>query len=182
MAAAAHKNRSATLGSLEQKYGTIAEDDRVTCDRTRLALALIIKRAWRQRRQLTSRVVDELDCFVEGDLKEERGLFDIGDTKCSPENECALAARLRQDLRSIEAMQEAVRAAPEKSENVRRLQALTDLLRLPKQKLMQKQCRYLGDAVFAFFCPPDAIILTTNERDLRPLAEALGKKVQTPTP
>ncbi len=44
----------------------------------------------------------------------------------------------------------------------------------------EKTCRSLGDAIFAFFAPADAAILTTNERDHRPLAAALGKSVDTP--
>ena len=35
--------------------------------------------------------------------------------------------------------------------------------------------------MFAFFCPIDAVVLTTNIKDHKPLAEALGKKAQTPS-
>ncbi len=54
------------------------------------------------------------------------------------------------------------------------------MVRLPKEKLTDQHCRQLGDAVFAFFCPNDAVILTTNAKDLAPLAESLGKKTHTP--
>lgn len=178
--AAAVRNRSRTLGYLVQKYGDIATEDAVICDRYRYALRSIIMRAWKGRRQLTSRVVDELECYVEGDVVEERGLIELGEIDCCPEDECALATDLRRQPAMLEAMRKAVDAQPSKEENTKRSQVLHDLIRVPNRKLTPRQCRYLGDAIFAFFCPPDAIILTTNKRDLRPLAEALGKRVQTP--
>jgi hypothetical protein len=50
-----------------------------------------------------------------------------------------------------------------------------------KQKLRAKQCRQLGECcILLFFCPQNAAILTTNTRDLSPLAEAFGKKTQAP--
>lgn len=54
------------------------------------------------------------------------------------------------------------------------------MYRNPKRPIEDKDCRSLGDAVFAFLAPDGATILTTNERDHKPLAEALGKKVETP--
>jgi hypothetical protein len=43
-----------------------------------------------------------------------------------------------------------------------------------------KDCRRLGDAFFALYAPPDAVILTTNIKDHAPLAEALGKQARIP--
>ncbi len=73
--AAAVRNRSKTLGQLVQKYGDIATEDTVLCDRYRLSLRSTIMRGWRSRRQLTSRVVGELECYSEGELVEEHGLI-----------------------------------------------------------------------------------------------------------
>ena len=50
-----------------------------------------------------------------------------------------------------------------------------------KVRLTEEQCRFVGDAVFAFFCPDDAAILTTNVKDHKPLAEAIGKDVDWPS-
>lgn len=178
--AAAHKNRGVTLQVLVAKYGAIATGDAVICDQYRYTLRSIIMRAWKQRRRLTSAIVQELHCYAEDDLVEERGIIEVGETKCCPKDECALAAELRQQPAVLERMKEAIDHQPTKHENVKRSQVLRDLVRLPKQKLTPKQCRDLGDAVFAFFCPADATILTTNEKDIRPLAEAVGKKVEVP--
>lgn len=178
--AAATKNSSERLEQLAQKYGVLASHDAVICDRYRLTLRSIIMRAWRNRRGLTSRIVDELECYPEDDVVEERGLIELGETDCSPTGECALAAELKRQPRVLEAMHKAVQGQPGKPENLKRSQVLHDLIRVPNRELLPKQCRYLGDAIFAFFCPADATILTTNERDLRPLAEVLGKSVETP--
>jgi hypothetical protein len=178
--AAAHKNRAVTLEQLVGKYGALAKEDAVLCDRYRLSLRLIIMKAWRKRRELTTAVIDELSCYSEGDIIEERGLIELGETACQPKDECHLAAKLKGNPQILKIMKAAVDAQPSKNENVKRSQVLRDLVRLPNQKLTPQQCRHLGDAVFAFFCPADATILTTNLTDLRPLAEALGKKVEAP--
>ncbi len=175
--ATSYKDRAITLGHLVDKYGALATDDVVRCDRYRLSLRRIIMRAWKKRRQLTSVVVDELSCYREDDVVEERGLIELGEVDCCPKDECCLAADLRGHPESLKKMKAAIAAQPPKKENTKRVQVLRSLTR---GKLTPKQCRYLGDAVFAHFCPPDAVILTTNITDLRPLAESLGKKAEVP--
>jgi hypothetical protein len=44
----------------------------------------------------------------------------------------------------------------------------------------RETCRDLGDAIFAFFCPSNAVVLTTNLGDHEPLANAIGKKAEKP--
>jgi len=142
-------------------------------------------RAWKKRRQLTSTVVHELNCYPEGDIVEERGLIELGEVDCCPKDECCLAEELRRNPESLKKMKAAIadqtrkEGNVQKKENVKRSQVLRNLIR-PSHKLTPKQCRYLGDAVFAYFCPPDAVILTTNTTDLIPLAEAVGKKAEAP--
>ena len=179
LGAAAHRNRNMTMGQLAKKHGVLATEDVVLCDRYRLSLQRIIMGAWRRRRQLTSSVVDELSCYAEDDVVEERGLIELGEVDCCPKDECCLAAELRRHPEILKRMRAAIEAQPPKDENVKRSQVLRSLIRT-KQKLTPKQCRHLGDAVFAYFCPPDAVVLTTNMTDLRPLAEALGKKAEAP--
>jgi hypothetical protein len=178
--AAALKNRTITVGHLVSKYGALATEDSVLCDRYRLSLRLIVMTAWKKRRQLTTSVVDELTCYPESDIVEERGLIELGEMDCQPINECHLAVELRGNPSALKIMKTTVDAQPTKDENVKRSQVLHDLVRLPNQKLTPKQCRHLGDAIFAYFCPVDATILTTNIKDLGPLAAALGKKAETP--
>jgi hypothetical protein len=178
--AGAHKDSNTMLQDLVKKYGNRAKIDAVNCDRYRFSLRSIIMRAWRERRKLTSSIVQELECYTEANITEERGLIELGETKCQPKEECSLAMALKADVETLKKLRAVVEAQPEKPENTRRAKALKELIRVPKQKLTAQQCRYLGDAIFAFFCPLEANILTTNMKDLRPLAEALGKKAQSP--
>jgi hypothetical protein len=57
---------------------------------------------------------------------------------------------------------------------------LSQLIRQPQKHITEEECRWLGDAIFAFFCPRAAVILTTNMRDHVPLAEAIGKRAENP--
>jgi hypothetical protein len=43
-----------------------------------------------------------------------------------------------------------------------------------------KECRVFGDAYFVLFCPSNAVILTTNLRDIDPMAIALGLMARRP--
>jgi|SRR5579859_513462 len=178
--AAANKHKSTTLASLVKKYGESAKDDVVLCDRYRLALRSIIMRAWKQRRKLTSSVVQELDCYGETELVEERGLIELGDVRCKPKRECSLAHALKGNSEALQKLRTALERQEDKLENVKRLRVLKDLIRVPKQLLDEQKCRHLGDAFFAFFCPTDAVILTTNIKDIAPLAGSLGKSAQKP--
>src|SRR5207302_7509130 len=122
-----------------------------------------------KRRSLTSFVVDELPCYPETNVVEERGIFELGEVRCQPKDECSMATRLKQKPEILQTLKEAIQALPLKAENIKRTHVLRELIRVPKEKMTDQQCRQLGDGVFAFFCPVDAIILTTNTKDLRPL-------------
>jgi hypothetical protein len=178
--AAARQRRSVTLGQQVIKYGACATEDRVICDSYRLTLGNLIRTAWKRRRTLTTAVVDELDCYSEGNVIEECEIFELGEMKCCPKDECALADHLRKDSEALKRLRDAVKTQKPKPENVKRLQVLNDFIRVPKQKLLPKQCIALGDAIFAFFCPQDATVLTTNINDIGPLAQAVGKRAQAP--
>jgi hypothetical protein len=178
--AAAHRRRKVTLGQLVMKYGELATEDRFMCDSYRLTLGNLIRTAWKHRRKLTTAIVGELSCYSEGEITEERELFEFGELKCCPKDECALAEELRRNLESLKKLRDAVKAQSPKQENLKRLKVLREFIRVPKQKLSPKQCVALGDAIFAFCCPSDATILTTNLTDIRPLADALGKRAEGP--
>ena len=87
------------------------------------------------------------------------------------------------ELTKSEAVLEALKEATDRIDNPehkRRSKALREIARKPKLGVTEEQCRALGDAVFAFFAPADSVILTTNLRDLQPLAEAVGKTAERP--
>jgi hypothetical protein len=161
-----------------KKYGDSARLDQVNCDECRLALKALIYRAWARHRRIASEVVQPLTCYTTSKPIEDRGLIKLEHKRCSPSGECCLGPALRADANALRAMKAVVDSQPPRAEGLRRSKALSDLL--AKKPMAEKACDDLGDAVIAFFAPPDSTILSTNLRDFQPLSLALGKKVEAP--
>ncbi len=157
------------------------DSDRDLADRYRLALASLIVRSWRKRRSLATETIQDLECYTEAEPHlDESGLFEVEPTKCEPARECCLQRDLiaRPDL--LEALRDAIPVTSVRKEDIERRQVLRELIKNPKRPMTEGMCRRLGDAVFAFFCPETAIVLTTNIKDHLPLARAAGKSAETP--
>jgi len=172
---------SRTIADLEAQYGPMAKEDELRADVFRLALKAIILKAWKRRRAVAD-VVEPLTCYAEIPPNEARGgLIDAHPFDCTLEDSCCMGPRFRSRPNEVEALKNAMEKIRDaKAENRRRYQALRSLYRTPKRPLTREHCRNLGDAVFAFFAPAEATILTTNVKDHEPLASALGKRVESP--
>lgn len=168
------------LADLIEKYGPNASLDKVQCDEFRLSLKTKIIMAWKRRRKVTTDVVFPLTCYREAPPYEKRGLIEIEPKKCNPSGECSLASILRDRADELKKMREAIKDS-DKNENRRRSKSLRQIYRTPKLAIQERECLNLGDAIFVLFCPNDSVILTTNISDYRPLAQALGKSVKTPS-
>jgi hypothetical protein len=173
--------KAQTTEELGEEYeeGTLGE---AAYEQLRLALKGLIMKAWKRRRKITSEVVLELPCYNETAPTESRnGRIRLPDKKCKGKARCCLASDLRQGPDEVEKLKDAISEdAPTNRENARRYKALREIKRKPKMDVDDKMCRSLGDAVFAFFAPDDAVILTTNVKDHRVLANALGKDAISP--
>lgn len=155
--------------------------DQELADRYRLALASLILRAWDQRRSVTTRTIQDLDCYTEARPKvDKHGLFDFTPRRCERERECSLAGALKAQPELLRRLRDAIPEASTREEDRRRRRVLKQLINTPKLPLDEEACRSLGDAVFAFFCPDDSVVLTTNMRDHKPLADAIGKRAEEP--
>jgi hypothetical protein len=156
-------------------------DDETLADRYRLKIKELIFRAWKQRRRITTTTVQDLACYVESaPTITDQGVIDLSPKYCERDRECCLSTELKKNSASLELLRKSIPDNSKRKEDVRRRQALRHLYRTPERPFRREQCRDLGDAFFAFFAPQDAVILTTNAKDHRPLAEALGKRVETP--
>lgn len=172
LAAAAERAAGLPVGS---------SSDEELADRFRYALAKVILGSWVRRRKVTTAVVEELDCYTEAAPRLDKdGLFELRPTKCERDQECCLSERLKGDPDALERLRKAVPQNSQRREDVKRRQALKQLIKKPHEPLDRDTCRALGDAVFAFLCPAQAVILTTNIRDHEPLAAALGKVAEKP--
>jgi len=168
-----------SLPELNAKYaGSVSHDD-FQCRVLRLNLESTLRRAWVRRRRVTSETIQELPCFDEAKPIMKAGLFDQERMGCKPSGECALVSSLRANPEHCRVLRE-ISKAQESPEGRRRAKALRKVVRTPAAGFGDKDCRNLGDAYFAFFCPRDSVILTTNTRDHSPLASGLGKTVEKP--
>jgi hypothetical protein len=156
-------------------------DDEELADRYRLAVASLLIRSWRKRRQITTETIQELDCYTESPpTLSDAGTFDLTPLNCDRETECSLASALKRRPDLLTKMADAIPAASMRQEDIKRRQVLRDLVRSKHFELTPERCRALGDAIFAFFAPPGCVILTTNIKDHAPLAEAVGKTAEKP--
>jgi len=152
---------------------------RIIRDHYLLHLKRMIVQSWRQRRTLTTAVLQELSCYPERAPRfQVGGLVERDRLGCDHGAECCLAVELRNRRPDLEKILETLQKLPPKPENLRRTRILKEFLkRKGRFVLKDKECRGLGDIIFAVFCPDDAVIVTTNIQDFVPLASALGKKV-----
>ncbi|MEN6373834.1 MAG: hypothetical protein ABFD75_03495 [Smithella sp.] len=169
-----------TAGNLVDKYGEGATYDRIQCDELRLQIKIAIIKAWKKRRKVTTDIVCPLTCYKEIAPFEQRGLIELGLSECDKSNKCAMATLLMTKPDDLRLMRDAI-VQSDKPENKRRAKILRQLYRTPKVPIENKDCRKLGDAIFVFIAPDDAVILTTNAVDHIPLAKAIGKQVVTPS-
>jgi hypothetical protein len=170
-----------TAKSTGKKYTGLGNTDREMADSYRLALESLIIRSWRKRRRVTTSVVDELPCYFEADPRVGKdGLLDLKPQQCERDQECCLAPQLKAKPDLLEALRNSIPENSPRPEDQRRRKALKQLIKHPKEIVDRETCRNLGDAIFAFFCPPKAVILTTNLRDHEPLAKSIGKKAEKP--
>jgi hypothetical protein len=171
-----------TLGTLVEKYGSTANADTVHADEIRLHIKRLVFRAWAKRRDITTNVVVPLSCYQEvSPTEDKKGLLDLAPNKCFHAGQCCLAKALKDAPAVLEKLKNANDGMPQTPEARRRGRVLKDLIRKPKQALEYDGCRALGDALFAFFAPADAAILTTNVKDHSVLALAIGKQAVSPS-
>jgi hypothetical protein len=167
--------------SQPRNYAGLGTNDRDLADCYRLAILSLIFRSWRKRRKVTTQVVDELPCYVEVEPRVEKsGLFEMKPRECDPDQECCLASALRANPEMLEALRNAIPENSGRREDHKRRKALKRLIKHPNDPVDREICRDLGDAIFSFFCPANAVILTTNLRDHEPLAKSIGKKAEKP--
>lgn len=158
-------------------YGEAAGES-VRQDRLVVSLKVAIFRAWRQRRTVTDRITNELSCFDEDPPQvEPEGHVSFREQCC--DLPCGLQEILSSYQAELMVLSETIDALPDSSERGRNWKAIKKLRK--QRQLTTSDCRGLGDVVFALLAPDDAYVLTTNVKDHRPLADALGKQVCSPS-
>lgn len=136
--------------------------------------------AWMQRRHLATNVVEPLSCYEERDPVINKHRLIIDKPVHCPTDDCCLRSQFTGKSALTAELFKACESLPAKAETTKRRQILRQLVRHPERPLEDKDCRNLGDAVFALQCPKDAVILTTNMADHSILAAAAGVSAEHP--
>jgi hypothetical protein len=149
-------------------------------DQYLLHLKRRIVQSWRQRRSLTTEVLQELPCYPERAPRfHSGGVIERDHLGCDHGGECSLAVELRKRRLDLEKILATLTTLPAKPENQRRIRILKEFLKKKSRFVLEdKHCRGLGDVMFAVFCPDDALILTTNMKDYKPLTAAVNKQAE----
>lgn len=170
-----------TAKSRPKRFTALGPSDKDHADSYRLSLVSLILRSWKKRRKISTQVVEDLPCYLEAAPRvRSDGFLDLNPQLCEEDQECCLASALRSNPKLLEALRDAIPSTSTRKEDQRRRQALKQLIKHPRELVTRSVCRDLGDAIFAFFCPASAVILTTNLRDHVPLAKAIGKTAEKP--
>lgn len=172
----------ATLGDLSKRYGEKANLDLMHADALRLEIKRAIYASWGRRRSLYGGPTQKLSCYKDIDLNEVKSRINIEPRDCPANTECCLRDRLRGREADLSAARAALKSDEKRIETGRRINALRHIEKHKSSPMTREECRRFGDAYFALFCPNGGTILTTNVRDIEPMASAVGIAVAAPAP
>jgi hypothetical protein len=144
-----------------------------------LELKRIIISSWNNRNKI-GQLFEPLDCYPAMQIDAVAEPFTIKPDNCPKGKECCLKKHLVTRGPELQALRDALNAAPSKRENAKRNNALKQLQKKPNEFFGRELCRDLGDAYFVLNCPSSCSILTTNRNDFPTLAAAVGKTVSYP--
>lgn len=179
LAEASKSSKKYISPELLEKYAM--NPDHLMFEASRLAIKVLIFKSWKRRRSVTTDIVCPLPCYKEVPPSENKhGLIDMNPKKCQDGFKCSLDHDLKAKRDDLQKLKDSIDVKSDRIEDKRRSKVLKELIRKPKTPLGNNDCRALGDAIFAFFAPVDAVILTTNIKDHEPLARSLGKSVISP--
>lgn len=168
----------------KKRYGEIANPSRIIFDSVKLKNKMLLIKAWKKRRKVTTEVVQPLSCYKEIDpFEEKNGQFSLKPTNCET-NDCCLRQALDDKRFYLTKLRLAIDKLPanlkNKDENQKRLVLLREINTRRGRRISNADCRNLGDVIFVLFCPTDCDILTTNIKDHQPLADTLNKTAVSP--
>jgi hypothetical protein len=165
---------------LQQAYGDKANPDAVHADLMRLELKRAIYSSWDSRRTLFGGPYHLLSCYPDAPASEARGRIEIEPRDCPKHIECCLKAALVSRGQDLGAVRAALKGETDRKEVARRGDIIRRIEKHPTSLMSAEDCRHFGDAYFVMFCPRNAVIVTTNLRDIEPMASALGIRAQNP--
>lgn len=171
---------SATLHSLGKQYGAKADLDALHADFLRFEIKAAIVKSWGRRHAILGGPVHILECYPDAEIRETTARIEIEPRDCPRSASCCLKTELRTRARDVAAVRASLRSIPRRKEITSRSDVLRHIEKHKSASMTYKDCRHFGDAYFVLFCPTGATILTTNQRDIEPMAKALGIQLERP--
>lgn len=167
------------LGALAEKYGGSASIDRLHADALRLEIKKVVFSSWNRRAELFGGPIDELPCYPNADIRVSDHLLDNTPRDCPRGVHCCLRERVVSRREELSRIREAI-PSDGRQETSRRKRVLRQLEKHSTSQMGASECRAFGDAYFVMFCPEGHTIITTNTRDIDPMARAVGVSVESP--
>jgi hypothetical protein len=164
---------SVSLSALQAQYGDKADLDQVHADALRLELRRTIISSWSKRKSLFGGQQELLECYPDADVSENGKRLEVRPRDCPRGTDCCLRSRLTGRRKDLGLAKDAL-PDDNRKETRERYRVLRQLEKHPSSLMSPQDCQRLGDAYFVLFCPDDAELLTTNIRDIEPMAKALG--------
>jgi len=168
------------LDELSNGHHAKASPDAIHADVLRLELKRIIFSAWNSRKTLFGGAHHILTCYPDASIKQASNRIEIDPKDCPKGIECCLKAPLAKRKDDLAAIRTALKDSTDRLEVARRGKVIRQIEKHFSSFMSVNDCQAFGDAYFVLFCPTDAVIITTNLRDITPMAAALGIAVEKP--
>jgi hypothetical protein len=165
---------SSTLDDLRRTYTAKADTDAIHADALRYELKRVIIRSWNKRTKLFGGPYHILSCYPDAPITADVNRLEVEPVDCPRTDECCIKPALRKRGNDLSALRSAISGEKSRKEVRDRMAVLRQLEKHFTSLMGRKECRAFGDAYFVMFCPAGAVVLTTNERDIMPMASALG--------
>jgi hypothetical protein len=170
-----------SLSELEERFGPKAKIDAVFADALRLEIKRVIFSSWGMRERLFGGPYHVLTCYPDRDLTDRKNRIEAAPRDCAKGAACCLKETLTSMPDELAKARSALKGEDTRREVTRRAKVLRQLQVHPNNVMGRKECQDLGDAYFVLFCPKDATIITTNMRDIEPMAKKLGRATESPS-
>jgi hypothetical protein len=119
-----------------------------------------------------------LSCYPDGDLADNNFRISAVPLDCPKDQDCCLNEALSKSVEKLASARSGLESEGDRKEVIERRRVLRQLEK--HSAVMQRDdCRKFGDAYFVLFCPHGHAVLTTNVRDIKPMADALKVEVAT---
>jgi hypothetical protein len=169
----------ATFQTLSTQYGEASNLDALHADVLRLELKRVIHSSWKRRKNLFKGAYDKLQCYPDAEITDLNGRIELDPKDCVKDADCCLKSRLSRRTAELEVARKSLPRDGRK-ETSERYRVLRQIEKHQSRIMTPADCQRFGDAYFVLFCPSGATIITTNGRDIKPIADALGVPFKTP--